>query len=107
MLFNPGDFTLNPGAGAEFAKVATFIENFAPGKVIIEGHTDSYGEEDANQTLSEKRADKVVAFLVNTYPFISSGRLEARGYGEKQPIAPNDSPENKKLNRRIEVIVWE
>ena len=107
VLFNPGAFTLSTGAAGEFDKVAYFIKNFSPGKIIIEGHTDSDGEEDANQTLSEQRSDRVVEFLINTYPYITSGMIEARGYGEKQPIAPNDSPENKKLNRRIEVIVWE
>ena len=107
VLFNPGDFTLSATAGAEFTKVAEFINNFSPGKIIIEGHTDGDGEESANQTLSEQRATQVVKFLINTYPFITDGMMEARGYGENQPIVPNDTPENKKLNRRIEVIVWE
>ncbi len=107
VLFNPGDFSLAANAGAEFTKVAQFIENWSPGKIIIEGHTDSDGDDANNQTLSNKRANEVVKFLINTYPFITDGMLEARGYGEKQPIVPNDTPENKKLNRRIEVILWE
>ncbi len=78
-----------------------------PGKIIVEGHTDSDGDAAANQTLSNKRANLVVKFLINTYPFITDGMIEARGYGENQPMVPNDTPENKKLNRRIEVIVWE
>ena len=107
VLFNPGDFSLAANAGAEFTKVAQFIENFSPGKIIIEGHTDSDGDDEGNQILSDKRANEVVKFLINTFPFITDGMMEARGYGENQPIVPNDTPENKKLNRRIEVIVWE
>ena len=107
VLFNPGDAALNPGVAAEFQKVADFIQNFSPNKIIIEGHTDSDGDEDPNQLLSDQRSEAVVQYLVNTYPFITTGMIESRGYGETQPIAPNDSPENKKLNRRIEVVIWE
>jgi outer membrane protein OmpA-like peptidoglycan-associated protein len=107
VLFNPGDAALNLGAAAEFQKVANFIQNFSPGKIIIEGHTDSDGDEDANQLLSNQRATAVVKFLIADYPFITAGMVEAKGYGETQPIVPNDTPENKKLNRRIEVIIWE
>jgi outer membrane protein OmpA-like peptidoglycan-associated protein len=107
VLFNPGDAALSPGAGAEFQKIANFVNNFSPNKLIIEGHTDADGEEDANLALSNNRATAVVLFLTNTYPFITEGMVEARGYGETQPLVPNDSPENKKLNRRIEVIIWE
>ncbi len=46
-------------------------------------------------------------YLVNTYAFILPAMVEARGYGADRPIAPNDTPENKLLNRRIEVIVWD
>ena len=41
------------------------------------------------------------------YDFITPKMIEARGYGEERPIVANDTPENKQLNRRIEVLVWE
>ncbi len=107
VLFNAGDASLAPGAQAEFQKVADFVNNFSPNKLIIEGHTDSDGDDDTNQLLSDQRAEIVVQFLINTYEFITAGMIEARGYGETQPIVPNDSPANKKLNRRIEVVIWE
>lgn len=107
VLFDPGKAELKQGAAQEFAKVATFVQNFSPGKIIIEGHTDSDGDEEANQTLSESRAEMVRQFLINAYPFITPAMIESRGYGERQPIVPNDIPENKTLNRRIEVVVWE
>ena len=69
-------------------------------------HTDSDGDPETNMLLSESRAKTVRDFLVARYSFISSEMVDIRGYGSARPIVPNDSPENKQLNRRIEVIVW-
>lgn len=107
VLFDAADASLKPGAAEEFAKVARFVELFTPSKLVIEGHTDADGEAEANQVLSERRAQSVVDYLVNNYEFISPAMVEARGYGEDQPIVANDTPENKQLNRRIEALVWE
>ena len=107
VLFDPGKFDLKPGAGEEFGKVAGFVENFSPSKLVIEGHTDSDGDAAANQKLSQQRADQVRNFMITRYEFITSGMIDAKGYGEERPIVSNDTSENKALNRRIEVIVWE
>ena len=61
----------------------------------------------SNQLLSETRAKTVKQFLVAKYDFIPPTMVESLGYGAQRPIAPNDTPENKQLNRRIEVIVWD
>lgn len=68
--------------------------------VEISGHTDSDGSDSYNQQLSQDRANSVKQWLVNNG--ISGDRIETVGYGEDRPIAPNDSPENKLKNRRIE-----
>ena len=107
ILFNPGQYALNTGAEVEFQKVADFIELFSPTKILVEGHTDSDGAEETNQTLSENRANIVSQYLIATYDFITFDMIESKGFGEKQPVAPNDTPENKKLNRRIQIVVWE
>ena len=107
VLFDPGEAALKTGATEEFDKVANFIELFTHSKLIIEGHTDSDGEAEANQVLSEQRAQRVVDYLIVEFDFISAGMVEARGYGEDQPLVPNDTPENKQLNRRIEALIWE
>lgn len=107
LLFDAGEMSLKPNAGQEFEKMATFVKNYSPSKLIIEGHTDSDGETSFNQNLSEIRAEAVRQYLIRTYDFIPAAMIESRGYGEGRPVVPNDTPENKTLNRRIEVIVWE
>ncbi|MEE2832508.1 MAG: OmpA family protein [Candidatus Latescibacterota bacterium] len=107
VLFDPGSIELKPETTQEFVKVADFIRLFSPAKVTIEGHTDSDGEQSANMRLSEQRALQITRYLVDEYTFITPAMVEAKGYGEAQPIVPNSTPDNKTLNRRIEVIVWE
>jgi OOP family OmpA-OmpF porin len=70
-------------------------------KVMIEGHADSTGPEAYNQKLSERRANAVMGYLVNSVG-ISKDRLTAVGYGESRPAYPNDTPENQAKNRRVE-----
>ena len=106
VLFDAGKFELRAGAGAEFKKVADFVKMFSPGKVVIEGHTDSDGDSASNMKLSEQRATSVKLSLESEHG-IPEGLIEAVGYGEERPIVSNDTPENKSLNRRIEVVVWE
>ena len=74
--------------------------------VEIQGHTDAIGSDASNQTLSEKRAYAVVNFLVQ-YGGIDPKRLIGKGYGESQPIAPNDTDEGRQLNRRVDFVIQE
>jgi outer membrane protein OmpA-like peptidoglycan-associated protein len=107
VLFDPGDGSLKANAAEEFVKVADFVRMFSPAKLIIEGHTDADGEAEANLALSLLRATNVRDWLVTEYDFITPAMIEAKGFGEEQPIVANNTPENKQLNRRIEVLVWE
>ena len=68
----------------------------------IEGNTDSVGEDEANQALSERRADAIVAYLVGRG--IARDRLTARGNGSKNPVDSNKSPEGRARNRRTDVL---
>lgn len=107
VLFRPATIDLTPEAGALLQSVADFIGGFAPDRIIIEGHMDTGGDTETNQELTETRAEAVRQYLVETFEFITPGMVEARGYGAERPIAPNDTDENRALNRRIEVIIWE
>ena len=69
-------------------------------RLEIAGHTDSVGSNQQNQSISERRASSVVAWL--TDKGIPRDRLTAVGYGEERPIVDNDTPENRARNRRIE-----
>ncbi len=108
VLFQPGQVGLQAQAvKGELDKVVQFVRVFNASKLIVEGHTDSDGDERQNQALSEQRAGMIRDFLIDNYEEITAEMVEARGYGETQPIVNNDSPENKARNRRIEIIVWE
>jgi len=72
-------------------------------KVEVSGHTDSDGPDAYNQQLSEKRAQSVMDAVVGGG--IPAGQLSFAGYGEAKPVAPNDTWNNKSLNRRIEFTV--
>jgi OOP family OmpA-OmpF porin len=69
--------------------------------VQIDGHTDSTGAESYNQMLSEKRAKAIMEYLVKTVG-VAASRLKAVGYGEIRPGYPNDTKENRQMNRRVE-----
>ena len=68
----------------------------------VEGHTDSDGDADMNQTLSEDRAETVKNQLISMG--ISADRLSSKGFGESMPINTNSSPEGKAENRRVEFV---
>jgi outer membrane protein OmpA-like peptidoglycan-associated protein len=75
----------------------------AEARFVIAGHTDNYGSEVFNKGLSKERAQAVKSYLVDRHG-VDPERLEIRAYGESMPIAPNDTPENRQLNRRVEFI---
>jgi len=80
--------------------IGAILKKYPDVKVSINGYTDSDGNDSYNKTLSQKRVDEVKAELVKIG--IKAGRLKAVGYGEANPLVPNDSKENKAKNRRVE-----
>ena len=72
-------------------------------RIKIVGHTDSDGENAINLDLSQRRAISVMNELVKVFG-IDASRMETDGMGETKPIAPNDTPSNKALNRRVEFV---
>jgi len=71
--------------------------------IEVAGHTDTDGDDEANQALSEKRAQAVVDYLVKAG--LPAARFTATGFGATQPLVPNDSEQGKAQNRRIEFKV--
>ncbi|HYH96591.1 OmpA family protein [Hyalangium sp.] len=71
-------------------------------KVWIEGHTDNVGKPDANLKLSQRRAEAVRDYLVKKG--VEAQRLEAKGFGQERPIAPNTTAKGRATNRRVEFL---
>ncbi len=88
------------GALNDIAKILNEVPDI---KVKILGHTDSDGQEDANLDLSKRRAASVKAELAKSFG-VNPERIDTDGMGEGQPVAANDTPSNKALNRRVEFI---
>ncbi len=86
-------------------KIVAMLQSEKAMQLIIEGHTDSDGQPQHNQILSEQRAESVKAYLVSAA--ISSSRLFTKGYGESKPVAPNTNATGKAQNRRVELVVKE
>ena len=103
VLFDTGQFTLKPAAREKLAKVSGIVLAHPGLKLQVEGHTDSTGSDDFNQQLSEKRAAAVRDFLVQEG--ISMNSISARGFGKTVPVASNDTPSGRQLNRRVEMVV--
>ncbi len=96
---------LKPESYPELDRVVALLQQYPNLKVEIAGHTDNVGSEEYNLRLSQKRAEAVVRYLVSKG--IDPSRLIAKGYGESQPIASNDTEEGRALNRRVEFRIIE
>ena len=104
--FETGSDVLTPDSEALLDQVARVLRaHFEVRRVRIEGHTDDRGDREMNVDLSERRARRVLAYLVARG--VEPWRLEAKGYGPKQPIAPNVTPDGRSRNRRVEFTILE
>ncbi|HDR00341.1 MAG TPA: hypothetical protein ENN51_08690, partial [candidate division WOR-3 bacterium] len=104
IYFDVNKATIKPESRPALDDAAKILNDNPAIRVEIQGHTDSDGAASYNQQLSERRAQSVVTFLIQNYG-IDRNRLLARGYGEMQPIATNETPEGKALNRRVEFVI--
>lgn len=88
----------------KLAVIGNFLTKYPQTTAVIEGHTDDVGTNEANQRLSERRANAVVSYLVRNLK-VDRSRLTPVGYGETRPIADNSTDDGKRANRRIGAIV--
>lgn len=103
VLFDTGKSNLKPGGSRVVNKLADYLQENPERKVAIEGFTDSVGSEEYNQELSERRAQSVKAALVRSGT--DPDRVSIQGYGEEFPVAGNQSPSGRQLNRRVEIVL--
>ena len=92
-----------PQSEQAMADLANFLLENRTVTIRITGHTDAVGTDEANQILSEGRANAVRADLIKRG--VEAERIEAEGKGEKEPVADNDTEEGRQLNRRVEFTI--
>jgi OmpA-OmpF porin, OOP family len=103
IYFDVNKDVVKPESYGTLKDIATILNEVPDVKVKIVGHTDSDGDDPSNLDLSKRRAASVKAELVKSFN-VNADRLITDGMGESQPVAKNDSPVNKALNRRVEFI---
>lgn len=107
ILFDVGKADIKSKGREVLDKVAKVLKDI-PNNVMVEGHTDNWPidteEFPSNWELSTARATEVIKYFIED-PGINPIRLSAAGYSKYRPLKPNDSPKNRALNRRIEVVI--
>lgn len=104
VLFTSGKSDLLPAAQLKLNEVAKALTEQDPeSKMVVEGHTDSQGAAEFNQTLSQARAQAVRDYLVSRG--IASDRITAEGFGPTRTIGDNATAEGRANNRRVEIVV--
>lgn len=105
IFFDFAKATLREESFPELDRILPYFEKFPNLKIELSGHTDSVGSDEANNKLSDARANSVRDYLVQKG--IAIDKIEAVGYGESQPVATNDTDEGRQLNRRVEFKILE
>ncbi len=103
IYFDVNKDVVKPESYGTLKEIATVLQENPDVRIKIVGHTDADGADASNLDLSKRRGESVKKELVKTFG-IDASRLEFDGLGENQPVAPNDTPSNKALNRRVEFI---
>jgi OOP family OmpA-OmpF porin len=103
--FENNSAELTSGSSEQLDKAVAAMKEYPHIRVEVQAHSDSSGAASYNQALSEKRAGSVRDYMVSKG--IAADRLTAKGYGEDQPIASNDTREGRAKNRRVELKIIE
>ncbi len=103
LFFDSNQAVLKPRSRTELDRLVEFLRQDPSLRVEVAGHTDNVGTPAANLTLSQRRAQAVLAYLSSHG--VPAARLRAKGYGETKPLAANDSEAHRAQNRRIELRI--
>ncbi|MGI8892224.1 MAG: OmpA family protein [Bacteroidia bacterium] len=104
ILFAVNSHELSEASRTNIRNLAETLKKYEDTNILIEGHTDSTGEDDYNQKLSERRANSVSGYLKSNG--VAGNRITTVGYGENQPVATNDTEAGRTENRRVEVAIF-
>jgi outer membrane protein OmpA-like peptidoglycan-associated protein len=106
VLFDYDKFNIRQGAADTLDMIATILKDHPDMVVEVRGHTDAHGSNSYNELLSQNRSNSAMDYLLKKG--IEKSRLLPKGYGENEPVAPNedqdgkDNPDGRQLNRRVE-----
>lgn len=103
VLFDSGKYELKAASNEVLDRVGTILKDRSKKDILVEGHTDSTGTAQANQRLSEQRADAVKGALVKRG--VVASRMKTAGMGMNKPVADNATPEGRQQNRRTQIIL--
>ncbi len=103
VYFDQSSYVLRPESHPQLNQLVQTLRQHPSIQIEIAGHTDNVGDRRLNVALSENRAKVIRHYLVING--IAEMRLRPVGYGDSHPAAPNDSEENRRKNRRVEVVV--
>ena len=103
VFFDFDKWDLRPESFFELNRVVKLLTENPAIEIEMSAHTDSYGSDDYNFKLSDNRARSVMEYILAHG--IAASRIVSKGYGETKPVAPNDTPENRQLNRRVEFTI--
>jgi outer membrane protein OmpA-like peptidoglycan-associated protein len=104
LLFDFDSDRIKTTAAQNLRNLATSLDKYPNSSLLIVGHTDAQGTYEYNQQLSERRAQAAADFLVSRG--VARTRIKARGLGETEPVASNDTEAGKAQNRRVEVAIF-
>lgn len=103
--FDSGSAVIAPRYFPLLHKIQTAIDLFPDSNVEVQGHTDSFGADESNLELSERRAGAVQQYLLANMDSLGGTEITAVGYGEMVPLANNETPEGRARNRRIDLSI--
>ena len=103
LFFDTGKWDIKPESENELEQIVQMLNQNSGIKLEISGHTDNVGSKESNKTLSYQRADEVIKWLISHG--IDQNRLTARGAGDSEPAASNDTEEGRQTNRRVEMKI--
>ncbi|WP_418965150.1 OmpA family protein [Cetobacterium sp.] len=103
--FKSGSAVLNGGFYAPLNSIAYIMNKYPETKIQVSGYTDNTGNPNSNLNLSLQRAQSVANYLAAQG--VSPSRISSIGYGDRNPVASNATPEGRALNRRVEINIYQ
>jgi outer membrane protein OmpA-like peptidoglycan-associated protein len=104
ILFAVNSSDLQPAAQENIGKLAAILNKYPDTNILVEGHTDSTGSNEYNQSLSDRRAASVANYAKSMN--VKGERFTTTGYGENQPVMSNSTAEGRQANRRVEIAIF-